>query len=189
MTYLRLAGPAGEAVTLAEAKAHARIDGNDEDALIASLIAAAREYLEAVTGLCLMTQRFRLYLDQWPADGVVQIDRGPVQAIETVTVYGADGTPSEAALAGHVLDGAARPARLMLADPPQPGRMANGIEIDFSAGFGDTATDVPDGLKRAMLLHVSEMFSYRGAIAVADQPASVPAGYEALIAPYRMRRL
>jgi len=41
MALVMTAAPSAEPISLAEAKAHLRIDGNDEDALLASLIAAA----------------------------------------------------------------------------------------------------------------------------------------------------
>ncbi len=189
MIYIPTVPPAGEPVTLAEAKAHLRVDTDDEDALIEGLITVAREHLERETGLALMTQGFRLALDRWPDDGVIRIERGPVSAIETVTVYDEAGEPSLVSLDDHLLEGNSRPARLWLPETPAPGRAINGIEIDFIAGFGDTGADVPGTLKRAMLSHVALMFSVRAAVSLEDQPAAMPAGYERLIAPYCRRRL
>ncbi|MDX3928867.1 MAG: head-tail connector protein [Shinella sp.] len=189
MTIAELTPPLAEPITLAQARAHLRLDHGEEDALLEALVRAAREHLEAETGLVLISRTFRLYLDAWPRTRVIQIARGPVQSIESVTVYDALGMPLEVDAAGFVLDGTARPARLYLPEWPGPGRALNGIEIDFSAGFGEAGTDVPDTLKRAMLTHVAAMFELRGTVAAGDQPALVPAGYERLIAPFRMRRL
>lgn len=189
MTYALLVPPAAEALTLADVKAHLRLDGTEEDTALAQLIATAREHLERETGLCLIEQKLRLYLDRWPGDGVIQIARGPVQAIDAVTVYGADGTASHPSLQDHLLDGKMRPARLWLRDPPVPGRAMNGIEIDFTAGYGQAGTDVPDPLKRAMLTHIAMMFAHRGALSPEQQPGAVPDGYDRLVAPFRLRRL
>ena len=189
MTYAQTNPPAAEPLTLAEVKAHLRVDGADEDALLTSLIRTAREHLERETGLWLIAQSWRLYLDRWPKDGVIPILKSPVQAIQSVTVYDADGAPVEVSLEDHLLDGQARPARLWLRHPPGPGQALNGIEIDFAAGFGEAATDVPDTLKRAMTIHVAHMFAFRGVLSADQQPAGVPDGYERLIAPFRMRRL
>ncbi|MCP8897030.1 head-tail connector protein [Shinella daejeonensis] len=189
MTIAELTPPAAEPVTLAEAKAHLRLDGSDEDLLLTVLLAAARIHLESETGLCLIVRPFRLYLDGWPEGRVIQIARGPVQTIESVTVYDAVGMPLEVDAAGYVLDGAARPARLVLPQTPVAERAVNGIEIDFTAGFGESGADVPDTLKRALLLHVAAMYELRGVVAVEHQPGAVPQGYDRLIAPYRMRRL
>lgn len=189
MTYATIQPPLAEPLTLAEVKAHLRLDGSDEDDLIVSLVKVAREYLERTGGLCLMTGTFRLYLDDWPTGGVIQIARGPVQAIESVTVYDADGVAASVSLDGHRLDRVSQPARLMLNRFVNAGSGINGIEIDFTAGFGDTPTDVPDTLKRAMLMHIAHMFEWRGAVCVADQPAGVPGGYDRLVAPYLAARL
>jgi uncharacterized phiE125 gp8 family phage protein len=189
MTYALTTPPFAEPLTLAEVRAHLRLDQSDEEELLSALIKTACEHLERETGLCLIRQTWRLYLDQWPRDGIIRISRFPVQAIHTVTVYGADGTAVEVSLEDHLLDGQGRPARLWLRSPPQPGQAVNGIEIDFSAGFGEAGADVPDTLKRAMLVHIAHMFAFRGVVSPDQQPAGVPDGYERLIAPFRMRRL
>lgn len=185
MTIAQITPPQAEALTLADVKAHLRLDGTDEDALLTSLIRTAREHLERQTGLFLMRQTLRLYLDAWPDDGVIQIAKGPVQAIEKILVFDDAGDPSTVTGLDTLLDGQARPARLWLRQPPVPGQPLNGIEIDFIAGFGPSGVDVPDTLKRAMLIHIAHMFAFRGAVSPADQPAGVPAGYDRLIGPFR----
>ncbi len=189
MTYALTTPPMAEPLTLAEVKTHLRLEGSEEDALLALLISTAREHLERETGLCLIAQGWRLYLDRWPADGVIRIGKSPVQAVENVTVYDAHGIAVEVSLEDHLLDGEGRPARLWLRTQPPPGRCINGIEIDFSAGFGEAGTEVPDSLKRAMLIHVGHMFAFRGVVSPDRQPAGIPDGYERLVAPFRMRRL
>ncbi|MBO0134552.1 head-tail connector protein [Agrobacterium burrii] len=184
MTYALINPPQTEPLTLAEVKAHLRLDSGDEDALLTTLIRTAREHLERTTGLCLLRQTWRLYLDRWPQTGVILIGKGPVQTIETILVFGSDGRETNITAADKLLDGTARPARLWLRDPLTPGRAMNGIEIDFIAGYGEAGTDVPDALKRAMLMHVAQMFAFRGAVAPENQPAAVPAGYERLVSPF-----
>lgn len=189
MTITELTPPAVEPVTLAEVKAHLRLETNDEDGLLGGLVRAARVHLETETGLCLILRALRLYLDDWPDGRVIQIARGPVQTIETVTVYDALGAPVELDVAGYVLDGTARPARLVLPVRQASERAINGIEIDFAAGFGESGADVPDTLKRALLLHVATMYELRGVLSLDEQPGAMPQGYDRLVAPYRLRRL
>ena len=189
MTHAIITPPAAEPLTLAQVKAHLRLDGSAEDALLTSLIAAARQYLEANTGLSLITQRLRFYLDDWPADGLIQLAIAPLQTLESVTVYDGVGNPQTVSLAGHVLDAVSSPARLFLSEQPPTSRPLNGIEIDVSAGFGNTGADVPDTLTRAMLMHVALMYELRGAIPSDMQPAAIPAGYDRLVSPYRAVRL
>lgn len=189
MTIIELTPPMVEPLTLAEIRAHLRLDGEEEDDLLLALATVAREHLERETGLVLAARDFRLCLDDWPEDGILTIARGPVQAVKAVTVYDGEGEPQVVDLGGHLLDGQSRPARLWLRETPAPGRVMNGIEVEFSAGFGESGTDVPKTLKRAMLLHVAAMYACRGVVAADAQPAVVPPGYDRLIAPFCRRRL
>ncbi|MFN7104725.1 MAG: head-tail connector protein, partial [Pseudorhizobium sp.] len=84
MTYSQTTPPTAEPLTLVEVKAHLRLDGGEEDALLLSLITTAREHLERETGLVLAARDFRLCLDDWPEEGILTIARGPVQAVTAV---------------------------------------------------------------------------------------------------------
>jgi len=59
--------PAVEPVTLDEAKAHLRLDSNEDDTYVSALIAAARERVELFLRRALITQTFEFTLDGFPA--------------------------------------------------------------------------------------------------------------------------
>jgi Phage gp6-like head-tail connector protein len=78
MTSILLTGPAIEPISLEETKTFLRIEHNDEDELIAALIAGARSHIEAQTQTALITQDWRVVLDAWPQRGLWrQFRRGP----------------------------------------------------------------------------------------------------------------
>jgi hypothetical protein len=58
--------PTVEPITLAEAKLHLRVDATDDDALIGSLISAARFEAEHRCSRALVTQQWELSLDSFP---------------------------------------------------------------------------------------------------------------------------
>lgn len=58
-----------EPVTLAEAKLQARVEFDDDDALIWALVTAARKYAEARLRSALITQTWTLMLDSFPSAG------------------------------------------------------------------------------------------------------------------------
>lgn len=58
--------PAEEPVSLAEAKLHLRIDTTEDDALITGLIAAARVDAENACRRAFVTQKFDLFMDEFP---------------------------------------------------------------------------------------------------------------------------
>lgn len=189
MTLFHTVAPAAEPVMQAEAKRLLRIDHDSEDELIDGLIRAAREEVEAACGLALIDQGWRLCLDRLPVSGRVLLRRHPVREVLSVTVYGKDGEASLVDPAGYALDSAGRPARLHFHRPLAPGAAMNGIEIDFAAGFGETGVEVPDLLKRAILVLVAHWYEFRASVGAGEQPVSYPPGYERLIAPWRSRRL
>lgn len=189
MTLFRTVAPSAEPVTLAEVKAQLRLSHGSEDALLNGLIRAAREDLERTTGLALIEQSWRLALDAWPRDGQVALLRHPVREILSVTAFGSEGEGALINPATYQVDTLSRPARLHFSERPEPLRTMNGIEIDFSAGFGEAGTDVPDLLKRAILLLVAHWYEFRATFDAGDQPVSYPSGYDRLLSGYRARRL
>ncbi|MCE9650579.1 MAG: head-tail connector protein [Parvibaculum sp.] len=184
MTLMLLSGPAEEPVTLAEARAHLRLDGADEDALLSAFITAARAVLEGETRRAFVTQNWRLLLDEWPGRELI-LPLAPIAAVTAVTVDGAgalDATLYETALAG---DG----PRLVAAGAwPAPSRRVAGIAVDFTAGYG-SAADVPTPLKQAVLLLAAHWFDRREPAGLGDGPAELPPAVKALAAPYRRVRL
>ena len=189
MTLFRTVEPDVEPVTLTEVKEHLRLGHASEDGLLAGLIRAARDEVERATGIALIDQSWRLALDRWPRSGTIYLARHPVRTIISVTAYGADGGASLVPPSAYQVDVLARPARLHFEDTPAPLRRMNGIEIDFQAGFGEAGTDVPDTLKRAILVLTAHWYELRGAFGPESQPVSYPAGYERLIAYYKARKL
>ncbi|MFX4450886.1 phage head-tail connector protein, partial [Acinetobacter baumannii] len=62
---------------------HLRVTSDAEDALIGRLITAARQQVEALCGLALITTAFRQSFDR-PAPDPPELARGPVQSIDHV---------------------------------------------------------------------------------------------------------
>jgi uncharacterized phiE125 gp8 family phage protein len=189
MSLVLTAGPDVEPVSLAEAKAHLRVDGSAEDTLIGSLIITSRLHVEAALGLALITQGWSYFLDAWPASGPhVRLPLRPVQSIAAVQLYAADESVETLSPAIYLLDGAAVPPRLVRQGSlpwPPPKRTANGIEIAFTAGFGDAAGDVPAPIRQAVLLLVAHWYEHREPIEIGAAHTAVPHMVSELLHPYR----
>lgn len=189
MTLFRTTAPAVEPVTVAEVKAQLRIGHDSEDDLLDGLIRAAREEVEVRTGLALLSQNWRLAMDRWPHFGRIALLRYPVIEILSVTVYGTEGEASLVDPSTYEADLASRPTRLYFLTRPVPSRILNGIEIDFSAGFGADAGTVPEGLKRAILVLVAHWYEFRAGFGAGDQPVSIPPGFDRLVSVWQRKRL
>jgi uncharacterized phiE125 gp8 family phage protein len=189
MALILTSGPAAEPVTLAEAKAHLRVDGSAEDAVIASLITTARLHVEAALGLALITESWSLLLDAWPEDAV-SLPIRPVQTVSAVKVTAADGGVAVLPAERYLLDGVGHPPRLVpVGEPlPAPGVPALGIEIAFTAGYGDAATDVPAPIREALLLLIAHWFEHREP-ALDAAVTRIPSAVSELLLPYRAVRL
>lgn len=69
-----LTPPTAEPVTLAEAKLAAKVDGDEQDTLIAGFITAARQQAEQITGRLFGPQTWRVELVDWPsADQLLEV--------------------------------------------------------------------------------------------------------------------
>ena len=177
--------PLAEPLALADAKAHLRVTTGDEDAMISTLIIAARRHVEQATGLALMTQGWSVFFDRWPATAELALPLWPLITITDLKVWGDNNVAAIIDPAHYFADGVSRPARLVRRGSrawAPPGRVANGIEIAATFGFGAAAA-VPAALKQAMLSLIAHWFENRG------DAAPVPLDIAALIAPWREIRL
>ena len=176
MPAILLTAPAAEPISLAEAKAFLRLEHDAEDALVTSLIAAARAQVEKLTRRVLVAQRWRLDVVT-PGDGqAIALRPRPVREVEAVRVRRLDG-------GAETLDGAAwrfdwAGERLTLGGPVSGRR----LEIDLAAGYGDP-DQIPESLRLAVKRLVADAFERRSG---ADGP---PADVEMLVGPYRDVRL
>ncbi|MBI1215678.1 MAG: hypothetical protein GC185_07660 [Alphaproteobacteria bacterium] len=196
--------PAAEPLTLDEVKLHLRVSTDTDDALISTLIAAARMMCESYTGLALISRQCSLYLDCWPAEtgrgpryrsapGAIKIPLPPLSAVAAINIYDENDTATPMDAGDYIVDAAARPGRIVLsegASPPEPGRAVNGIEVQFTAGYGAEAADVPALLRLGMKQLAGWLYAHRGdAEAGAPEAALTLSGASALFRPYRLMRL
>ena len=137
----------------------------------------------------MIEQSWRLVLDRLPRTDSVALARHPLREVLSVTAYGSEGEASLIDPDSYETDLVSRPGRIHFHASPPPLRTLNGIEIDFKAGYGEAGTDVPDGLKRALLMLVAHWYEFRASYGADEQPVSYPAGYDRMLAGYRERRL
>lgn len=191
MSMVMTAAPAVEPVTLAEAKAHLRVDDAAEDAYISSLIVTSRLQIEAALGLALITQSWRWTIDEWPHGDALELPIRPVQEISSVEIAHATGLTTTVSPSSYKLDGSGTPARLtlMTLSPPLPDLPTNGIVITITAGFGTAPADVPQPIRHALLLLVAHWFECREPNATGKPAAGIPEAVNALLTPYRVVRL
>lgn len=191
MRPILITAPTLEPVSLAEAKAWLREDASDEDQLIQTLLVSARMTLEAWTRCFFITQGWRMVCDNWPPlkDNSLTIDIAfaPFRAITAIRVYDRNDVASLVEPSTYRVGSSNQVGRILFNSTlPAPGRVIDGVEIDFTVGYGSTPAHTPEPLRRAILLLVAHWREHRG-----DDNTlfALPPPALALCAPFRRERL
>jgi len=201
MTTRVTTAPTVEPLTLAEAKVHLREDltNADNDALITSLIVAAREACEHRVGRALMLQSLEATLDVFPAattdnpDAAIELVMPPVIDITSVTYTATDGTSTVLSSGAYELDARREPARLVPAYGtawPATRDVTAAVRVIYRAGYSASATAataqaaVPAALRQWMLLAVGDMYERR--TASGERPAVRHDFVDGLLDRYRI---
>jgi uncharacterized phiE125 gp8 family phage protein len=184
MAAILIEPPAGEPLSLLDAKNYLRVEHDADDALIASQISAARIEVEARTRRALMTQTWRVVLDRWPASGVIASPVSPLREVVAARVRERAGDAEALDTDMFVVNAASSPGLIAFdaGRVVQPSQEIAGIEIDFEAGYG-AAADVPPPLVQAIRLLLARAYEYRGQ---GERNEAMPEGIAALLAPYRV---
>ncbi len=153
--------PASEPISRAEAKLWCKIDLDDDDEVVDSLIAAARERCERVADRALVTQTLVASFDAWQPSFKL---RPPLQSVEEITYLDPSGVE-------QVLDAAAyrvltnrEPGLVQLGLYqywPAAVYLTDSIGVEFVAGYGEPE-DVPAEIKVALRRCVDHLYTMRG---------------------------
>lgn len=190
LDLIRTTAPAA-LMTVEQAKAHLRVDHDDDDTLITDLVAAAVDMLDGYAGTlgrALVTQGWRLHLPAFPLRTPgrwIDLPLPPLQAVTSIDYTAPDGavrTVPEGAY--EVLSGPV--GRVVLrtgfAWPPTAiGQRA--VTVDFTAGYGDPS-DVPPAVRQAVKVMIAAWYSDRE-----GSEKAMPIAAERLVRGLRVRRV
>lgn len=158
-------------ITLAEAKLHLRVDADDEDDLITSLVQASVGYAESFMGRALVARTLDFFLDAFPDNGdPIRPPLPPLIEVDGVFYTDADG--DEVEFTSFEVDTASEPARIYLVPtvswPTTVRDSANAVRVRYVAGHVQATGsppaldgDIPADIKAAILLTVGTLFEYR----------------------------
>lgn len=177
MTLILITAPTAEPVSLAEAKAHLRVDTSADDALITALIVSARETAEHLTGRAIMAQTWERVLNTFPA-GAIKLGMPPVTAITSVKYIDTAGAEQTYTSAGYTLDAVNLPGYLhpSVAYPDWPSTQlgaVNAVRVRFTCGY----TTVPANIKTWMLLRIGTLYEHRQEVLAGVSLAELPSAY------------
>jgi uncharacterized phiE125 gp8 family phage protein len=189
-----------EPITLDQAKAHLRVDGNAEDDDIGSAIVEAREAIEDYTGLVLTPRTVVEAFDRFAP--VLALKSWPVTSITSLGYLDTDGAAQTAATNTYRIATATRPARIApAASWPRslnragfPGFLCVGspdaVTVTLVAGYA-TPADIPGPVIRALKLMLGHFYTNRAGVEAGLRAAAVelPMSVQWLLRKYRRRTL
>lgn len=179
--------PVVEPVSVSEAKQHCRVDTNADDAYIAALISAAREYVEAYMDETLIDTQYVMRLDAFPA--VIELPRPPMSqtaertAVSITYVTGEDGGTATLATTGYRVDRDSVPGKVRtLYAGSWPSHLLDygSVTVTWWAGRGRDGTTVSQRVKAAMLMLVGQWYERRMAADAANL-SEMPFGVKSLL--------
>lgn len=189
----RLTQPPVEPVSLAEAKAHIRVDSEADDALIQGLIGTAREWVENHLDRTLIRTQWQMRLDYFPH--AITLPRPPFtpeEPLQAVAITYTDAMGSVVALPSsqYRVLGDRTPAVVM---PPYSGSWpsarydSDSITVSWWAGYGPDQNAIPKSIKHAMLMLIGFWYENRMTLAVGAGITVTPLGFsvESLLASHK----
>lgn len=179
-------------VTTADAREWLQHDAafTDDDSIIDDMVKAAAAIAEATMSNPILRTTYYWYLDRFPRGRRLRLPRDPVVALPAPVVsYVPAGDTAHDYTAGlldaadyhivedviHLDDGVAWPDIQRTDQWP--------VRIEFAAGFGTLASDIPDDLAAALKIIICQLYQQRSGLS--DKPAnSTPYAARVLLAPY-----
>lgn len=185
-------------VTLAEARAHLRVDDTAEDDLITRLVAAATQTVDGQDGWlnrCLGVQTWVASWDGciWPTDGsraqAVWLPLPPLVSVDIVTIVDSVGDTQTlvADTDYRVLPAGTQPSAIV---PPRGACWPElyddiaSLQITYTAGYPDG--ELPNDIKAALLLIIGKLYEHREDVVSGTIMTQLPAGADALLSRYRV---
>ena len=182
-----LTEPVNEPVSLVEAKAYLRVDNTDEDTLIATLITAARQWVESYLDRALILRQLVLRLDTFPVE--IELPQPPLSTFGMYTAVSVTytletGTTATLSRSEYRIDRTSTPGVLRQNySGSWPGHLNdyNSIAVTYWAGYGSDEGDIPPAIKNAILLMVGHLFENRTAVVTNTNTKPIEFALESLL--------
>ena len=174
--------------TTAEAKDFLKVDTTADDTLIDNLVFAATESCQIYTNQYFIKHTVSQYSDNW--DGIYTLYKSPVSAITHVKYY--DTADAEQTLdpSNYILDDVSKPARIGLAVDgtlPSLSDRINAVHVKYTVGYGTASTDVPDGIKSAVLITLANLYENRQSVITGRTATELPLSSQYLLDQYKIQ--
>lgn len=173
-------------VSVAEAKSHLNVDTSDDDNYIGSIVNAATNEAEIITGKKFVSQVWDVVYDSFLLE--IVLPHLPVISVDQIIYIDGDGTEQQ--LYSYQADTSSNHGRIQPTFgeyfPATRSGIYNAVTITFTCGFGD-ASDVPAEIKQAILLRVGDFYAHRETVIVGTISTQLPMAAKHLLAMHSIQ--
>lgn len=161
----------GEPLSLADARGHLRVDGDEEDTQISFFISAARRHIEACTGHRMRSETVDIFMDRFPYGGI-ELPVYPVTSITSITYFDTADAATVWSSTNYQADLDSVPAvvapKYSISWPSVTLRPMKGVAIRAVVGW----STVPDDLMAALRMCLAALYENRQAVVVNDMTSA-----------------
>ena len=174
--------------TTAEAKDFLKVDTTADDTLIDSLIKAATQSCQIFTNRYFLDTTVTQYSDNWFE--FYRLYKSPVISITHVKYYDTNDTLRTLASSNYILDNISQPARIGISVDgtlPNLADRINAVEVKYSVGYGEVSSDVPEGIKQAVLITIGNWYENRQTVITGRTATELPLSSQYLLEQYKIQ--
>ena len=174
--------------TTAEAKDFLKVDTTADDTIIDNLVAAATESCQIYTNQYFINTVVTQYSDNWKE--FYSLYKSPVSSITHIKYYDKDDSLQTLAASNYILDDTYKPARIGIAvdgELPNVADRINAVQVKYTVGYGTASTDVPEGIRTAIILTVGNWYENRQSVITGRTATELPLSSQYLLDQFKIQ--
>jgi len=181
-------------ISLEAARLHLRVDLDDDDELITTLIAAATERAESFTNRCIMQKTIEIYQDDFPSNNCpILLDDSPVTSLDEIKYFDEDGVEQTFDTSKVKLDrGKSVPQRISLKEDEEwPSVLGENdvVSIKYTCGYATSTGCAPKVFDAAIKLMIGHWYENREEVTTVGVPREMPKAVETLLYKERILKM
>tara|TARA_R110002051_G_scaffold1803_3_gene9993 strand:- start:841 stop:1419 length:579 start_codon:yes stop_codon:yes gene_type:complete len=174
--------------TTSEAKDFLKVDTTADDTLIDNLIKAATQSCQIYTNMYFLDTTVTQYSDNWME--FYRLYKSPVLSITHVKYYDTNDTLQTLNSTNYILDRVSQPARIGLSVDgvlPNLASRINAVEVKYIVGYGTTSSEVPEGIRQAVLITIGNWYENRQSVITGRTATELPLSSQYLLEQYKIQ--
>ena len=174
--------------TTAEAKDFLKVDTTADDTIIDNLVAAATESCQIYTNQYFINTVVTQYSDNWKE--FYSLYKSPVSSITHIKYYDTNDSLQTLASSNYILDDTYEPARIGIAvdgELPNVADRINAVQVKYTVGYGTASTDVPEGIRTAIILTVGNWYENRQSVITGRTATELPLSSQYLLDQFKIQ--